>query len=250
MAEAAKACVDLGAEIVDINMGCPAKKVCKKLAGSALMQDPDLVQRILRAVVGAVDVPVTLKTRTGYEPSQRNGAQIAKIAELEGIQAITVHGRTRACRFNGVAEYDTIAEIADAVTIPVIVNGDIDGPAKALFALRQSGARAVMIGRAALGRPWILSAVRGALEGTEAPPEPSAESKRELILMHLNGLYALYGEEQGLRIARKHFAWYCTYLKNTEQARKEFNSLTTNTDQLQYVKIYFQRYYSNEENAA
>lgn len=219
MAEAARAVVDAGADIVDINMGCPAKKVCRRLAGSALLQDEDKVAAILSTVASAVPVPVTLKTRTGWDPENRNGVRIARIAEDCGIQAIAVHGRTRACRFAGSAEYETIARIVAAVKIPVIANGDIDSPKKALEVLSVTGAAAVMIGRAAQGHPWIFREVLQYLkEGTPAPPVDRDE-RRAIILTHVRDLHRFYGEELGVRVARKHLSWYCKNLRDAGSYR-------------------------------
>jgi tRNA-dihydrouridine synthase B len=212
MAEAAKLNAGRGADIIDINMGCPAKKVCNVAAGSALLRDEKLVGRILEAVVRAVDVPVTLKIRTGWDTNSRNAAAVAKIAEACGIQALAVHGRTRACGFSGQAEYTTIAEVKAAVGIPVIANGDIDTPAKARQVLAQTGADALMIGRAALGKPWLFAQIRDGLEGGETHAEPGAREITELLSEHLAGLYAFYGEYAGVRIARKHIGWYAKHL--------------------------------------
>ena len=209
MADAARRNVDAGAEIIDINMGCPARKVCNKEAGSALLRDEPLVAAILEATVRAVEVPVTLKIRTGWEPSARNGVRVAHIAEQAGIQALAVHGRTRACRFAGEAEYGTIAEIKQAVRIPVIANGDIDSAAKALSVLAATGADGVMVGRAAQGRPWIFGEIEAALAGRPLPPEPGPGAVRDTMLAHLRDLYDFYGPEAGVRIARKHIGWYC-----------------------------------------
>ena len=209
MAEAARAQADLGATLIDINMGCPAKNVCGKGAGSALLRDESLVAGILSTVVAAVpDIPVTLKMRTGWSPQLRNGVRIARIAQDCGIRALSVHGRTRACRFEGVAEYATIADIVRSVAIPVIANGDINGAAKAAAVLAGTGAAAVMIGRAAQGAPWLCGAVDQALRhGTpeQSPPDVRIEA---LLLEHIEGLHVFYGEAQGVRIARKHVAWY------------------------------------------
>ncbi len=208
LADSAKRNVDRGAQIIDINMGCPAKKVCNVAAGSALLKDEKLVASILDAVVKAVDVPVTLKFRTGWDLSSRNAVQIAKIAESSGIQALALHGRTRACGFSGAAEYNTIAEAKSAVNIPIIANGDIDSAAKAKFVLATTGADALMIGRAALGRPWLFAQIQHHLEfGTECLP-PETEHLQNVMIEHLSALYAFYGEYAGVRIARKHIAWY------------------------------------------
>ena len=208
MANAAALNAARGAQIIDINMGCPAKKVCRKAAGSALLRDEKLVARILEATVAAVDVPVTLKIRTGWDPQTRNGVRIAKIAEDSGIQALAVHGRTRACRYAAAAEYGTIAAIKKAVAIPVIANGDVTGPLSAARILAATGADGVMIGRAAQGRPWIFREVLHHLEtgGFMAPPD--VPELRAIILDHLENLYQFYGQETGVRVARKHLGWY------------------------------------------
>lgn len=209
LAEAARLAVDRGAQIVDINMGCPAKKVCGKLCGSALLKDEALVGRILDAVVGAVNVPVTLKIRTGWNREHRNGVKIALLAECCGVQALAVHGRTRTDFYQGVAEYDTIREIKSKIRIPVFANGDIRTPEQARTVLGLTGADAVMIGRASFGAPWIFSAVNSFL-ASGAEPQPLLRSRvRDIILYHLESLYDFYGDETGTRIARKHLGWYC-----------------------------------------
>jgi tRNA-dihydrouridine synthase B len=208
MAEAARMNVELGAQVIDINFGCPAKKVCNRAAGSALMRDEPLVRNILAAVVAAAAVPVTLKTRTGWDRENRNAVSIARIAEQEGIAAIAVHGRTRSEFFQGAAEYETVAAVKQSVRIPIFVNGDIDCAAKALKALEQSGADGVMIGRAAQGRPWIFRELRAGLAGTVAAP-PLLDEVRAIMLSHLEALYSFYGEMKGVRVARKHLGWYC-----------------------------------------
>lgn len=208
MADAARLNVEAGAQLIDINFGCPARKVCNRAAGSALMRDEPLVRQILAAVVAAAGVPVTLKMRTGWDRENRNAVAIARIAEDEGVAALAVHGRTRADFFAGQAEYDTVAAVKRAVRLPVFVNGDIDCAAKALKALEQSGADGVMIGRAAQGRPWIFRELRAGLAGTSVAPPVLAEV-RDIMLSHLEALYSFYGESQGVRVARKHLAWYC-----------------------------------------
>lgn len=208
MAEAARYNREQGAEIIDINMGCPAKKVCQRAAGSALLRDEQLVARILHAVVGAVDVPVTLKIRTGWSPDERNGVSVAKIAEQAGIAALAVHGRTRADRFNGVAEFATVAAIVDAVRIPVLANGDIDSPERAAAVLSETGAAGVMVGRAAQGRPWLCGQIASWLEDGVRLPDPDAASQIRLMEEHVRALHAFHGVERGLRIARKHVGWY------------------------------------------
>jgi tRNA-dihydrouridine synthase B len=208
MADAARQNVDRGAQVIDINFGCPAKKVCSRAAGSALMRDENLVRQILAAVVVAAAVPVTLKMRTGWDRENRNAVAIARIAEAEGVAALAVHGRTRADFFEGDAEYETVAAVKRSVQLPVFVNGDIDCAAKALKALEQSGADGVMIGRAAQGRPWIFREVRAALAGTSVAP-PLLVEVRAIMLSHLEALYSFYGESHGVRVARKHLGWYC-----------------------------------------
>jgi tRNA-dihydrouridine synthase B len=219
LAAAARHNVARGAQIIDINMGCPAKKVCNAAAGSALLSDEALVARILDAVVAAVDVPVTLKIRTGPDPAHRNALAIARIAERAGIAALTVHGRTRACLFKGTVEYETIAAVKASVTIPVIANGDIDSPERARDVLARTGADAIMIGRAAQGRPWIFREIAHFLGSGHHLPPPTVAEARELILAHLADHYAFHGEAQGVRIARKHLGWYVRGLAGGEAAR-------------------------------
>jgi len=240
LADAARASVDRGAQIVDVNMGCPAKKVCRVAAGSALLRDEPLVARLLAAVVKAVKVPVTLKIRTGWDPAQRNGVRIAQIAEQEGIAAVAVHGRTRACGFGGSAEYDTIRAIKQAVSIPVIANGDIDSPAKAAAVLASTGADGVMIGRAAQGRPWLFAAIvhHLATGGQLAPP--TAAQIRTVVLAHLERLHDFYGAAQGLRVARKHLAWYTRGLPGEETFRRRVNSAQTITQQRHITAAFFE----------
>ncbi len=230
MAGAARMNVALGAQVIDINLGCPAKKVCNRAAGSALMRDEPLVARILRAVVAASAVPVTLKMRTGWDRESRNAVSIARIAEQEGIAGLAVHGRTRADFFQGKAELETVAAVKQAVRLPVFVNGDIDCVAKALKALEQSGADGIMIGRAAQGRPWIFRELRAGLSGNVAAPASLCEV-RAIMLAHLEALYSFYGEAKGVRVARKHLGWYCRLhpdvghlpagLLTTESAREQ-----------------------------
>jgi len=241
LAEAARHNVARGAQIVDINMGCPAKKVCNAAAGSALLSDEALVARILDAVAAAVDVPVTLKIRTGPDPARRNALAIARIAENAGIAALTVHGRTRACMFTGPVEYDTIAAVKASVRIPVIANGDIDSPERARDVLAHTGADAIMIGRAAQGRPWIFREIAHFLAtGCHLPPPTVAEA-RELILVHLADHYAFHGEASGVRIARKHLGWYVRDLAGGEAARAEFNAAGTTSAQLAAAQRFFDR---------
>jgi tRNA-dihydrouridine synthase B len=212
MAEAARLNFDRGAQIIDINMGCPAKKVCNVAAGAALLRDERLAGRILESVVKAVNAPVTLKIRTGWDLASRNAVRIARIAEGSGVRALTVHGRTRACGFSGQAEYTTIAEVKSAVGIPVIANGDIDSPAKARQVLADTGADALMIGRAALGRPWLFAEIRAALEPGLEFEAPGTEEMYALLSEHLTALHDFYGERAGVRIARKHIGWYLNHL--------------------------------------
>lgn len=233
MAEAAKVNVAYGAEIIDINMGCPAKKVNKKMAGSALLREPSLVAEILDAVVNAVDVPVTLKIRTGWDKENRNCLEIARIAEQAGISALTIHGRTKACLFQGEAEYDSIKAVKQAVSIPVIANGDITSPEKAKFVLDYTQADAVMIGRGSYGRPWIFSEIadyflKGVVESL------TFEQKCELMLKHIQDLHQFYGEEKGFRIARKHVGWYIEQLKPHLHSnfKRTFNALDSTKEQL------------------
>lgn len=244
LAAAAKANVELGAQIIDINMGCPAKKVCKKVAGSALLKDEKLVAEILAAVVAAVDVPVTLKIRTGWSANHKNAVTIAKLAEQEGIQALTIHGRTREDRFNGQAEYDTLAEVCQTISIPVIANGDIDSPQKAQEVFNKTGANAIMIGRAAQGRPWIFRQIKSWLENKIILPEPDPIEIHSIISQHLTGLYLTYGDFMGTRVARKHFGWYLQQAQMIEW-RKRFNQLETTEQQLALLDYIFLQEASN-----
>ena len=239
MADAARRNVDAGAQIVDINMGCPAKKVCNKDAGSALLRNEHLVAEILGAVVAAVHVPVTLKMRTGWDTANRNGVRIAQIAQDSGISALAVHGRTRACRFEGEAEYATISEIRQSVAIPVIANGDIDTPQKALEVLRATGADAVMIGRAAQGRPWIFTEIESHLDGSTSSAEPCIDEQRAMMLHHLRDLYAFYGEAAGVKIARKHIGWYCRERPQSQASRLAVMQAQTAVAQLAMVTELF-----------
>ena len=239
LAAAARHNVDLGAQIVDINMGCPAKKVCNAWAGSALMRDEALVARILTAVVEAVDVPVTLKIRTGWAAGQRNAVAIARIAEDSGIQALAVHGRTRDQQYTGVAEYDTIAQVKSLLSIPVIANGDIDSPQRAAFVLRHTGADAVMVGRAAQGRPWIFGAIAHYLATGEHLPEPGPAKVRDILLGHLEALHAFYGEQAGVRIARKHLGWYAKDRPENRAFLAVVNRAQTAQEQLRSTRDYF-----------
>jgi tRNA-dihydrouridine synthase B len=245
LAECAKFNVDRGAQIIDINMGCPVKKVCNNWCGSALLQHEDLVQRILEAVVRAVDVPVTLKFRTGWDRQNKNALTIARMAEQAGIAMLTLHGRTRADGYKGDAEYDTIAAVKAAVSIPVVANGDITTPEKARFVLDHTGADAVMIGRAAQGRPWICREIDHYLRTGEHLPSPLVEEVRELMNEHLPAHYAFYGEYLGVRTARKHIGWYVQDLAGGEEFRQRMNLLESTAEQLAAVDEFFksqQRY--------
>ena len=239
MADAARYNVGHGAQIIDINMGCPAKKVCNVAAGSALLADEPLVGRILAAVVGAVSVPVTLKIRTGPSPEQRNAVRIARIAESAGIQLLSVHGRTRACGFAGTAEYETIAEVTAAVRLPVIANGDRETPQDVAHVLARTGADGVMIGRAAHGRPWIFREIEQYLATGTVPAAPSLQEVRNLMLEHLDAMYALYGSELGARIARKHVGWYARRLPGGEALRRASNCAADGVAQLAAVQTFF-----------
>ena len=239
LAAAARFNVERGAQIIDINMGCPAKKVCNVAAGSALLKDEPLVKRIVETVVAAVDVPVTLKIRTGWDRAQRNAVRIARIAEDAGVRALSVHGRTRADGFIGEAEYDTIAEVKTQVRIPVIANGDIDSPEKARAVLHHTGADAIMIGRAAQGRPWIFREIEHILRhGTHATP-PSVAELHGVLLGHIAELHAFYGEFQGLRVARKHVSWYVAGLSGGAEFRQRFNRLESAQAQLDALDAFF-----------
>ncbi len=239
MAAAAQVNVDHGAQIIDINMGCPAKKVCRVNAGSALLKDEPLVQQILEAVSQAVDVPVTLKIRTGWDPKQRNGLTIAHIAEQSGIQALTIHGRTRECGFSGEAEFETIRQIKQAVHIPVIANGDICTPEKAKAVLDYTKADGIMIGRAAQGRPWIFNEISHFLKTGENLQPLSPSQISTILLKHLEQLYSFYGEHQGIRIARKHIAWYSKTLPSSAAFRKQINNSRSTTEQLTLIGEFF-----------
>jgi tRNA-dihydrouridine synthase B len=250
LADAARLNVAKGAQIIDINMGCPAKKVCKKAAGTALLQDEQLVADILQAVVKAVDIPVTLKFRTGWSSETRNALRIARIAEDAGIKALALHGRTRADAFNGEAEYDTIASVVEAVKIPVFANGDITSPQKAKAVLAHTGAAAVMIGRAAQGRPWIFQEIDHYLRTGEQLPEPPLMQIRDILLTHLRELYRFYGDVMGPRIARKHVSWYLQTVPDSEIFRKTFNGIENAEVQLTSIQNFFEQLLMREEKAA
>lgn len=241
MAEAAAFNVKNGAQIVDINMGCPAKKVNKKMAGSALMQYPELVEKIVKAVVSAVDVPVTLKTRTGWNPENRNGVEIAKIAERNGIQSLAIHGRTRACMYKGEAEYHTIKEIKETVSIPVVANGDIRTPQQAKEVLAFTNADGLMIGRAAQGRPWIFREIDHFLRTGHILAPPEKEEVRSILLEHVANLHQLYGDVMGPRIARKHVGWYLEDQDTDRSFRKQFNGIERGDVQLITLNEYFEQ---------
>lgn len=239
MAEAARYNVENGAQLIDINMGCPAKKICNVMAGSALLRNERLVAQILSSVINAVSVPVTLKIRTGWDKSSRNGVTIARIAESEGIQALAVHGRTRACAYTGEAEYDTIAAIKQAIRIPVIANGDIRSPEKAKFVLEYTSADAVMIGRAAQGNPWIFREINYYLATGEKLAEPSLQEIRDTLLGHLDNLYQFYGEYAGVRIARKHLSWYSKGQNSSSIFRDMVNRVSSSEEQRQMTRQFF-----------
>lgn len=247
MAQAARLNVARGAQIIDINMGCPAKKVCNVAAGSALLRDELLVGRILESVVSAVDVPVTLKTRTGWSRDQRNAMKIARLAESCGIAALALHGRTREDLYKGEAEYDTIREVKAAVSIPVIANGDIDSPEKARYVLDTTGADAIMIGRAAQGRPWIFREILFYLQHGKRMPAPGVLEVRGLLLAHLEDLYQFYGEYAGCRIARKHIGWTTRGLRDASRFRERMLQLDNTAGQWACVAAYFDQLATESE---
>ncbi|WP_287025767.1 tRNA dihydrouridine synthase DusB [Vibrio sp.] len=239
MAQAAQVSVENGAQIIDINMGCPAKKVNKKLAGSALLQRPDIIEQILKAVVNAVEVPVTLKTRTGWDTDNKNCVEVAKMAEQCGIQALALHGRTRACMYKGEAEYDSIRAVKQAISIPVIANGDIDSPEKAKYVLDYTGADALMIGRPAQGRPWIFNQIQHFLQtGEHLPPLPQ-EEVQDILIGHVQALHEFYGEFLGPRIARKHVGWYLKEHDSEGEFRRIFNAIEDAEKQIDVLRNYF-----------
>lgn len=239
MAQAARHNADQGAEIIDINMGCPAKKICNVMAGSALLKDENLVSRILDAVVQAVDIPVTLKIRTGWDTQHKNAITVARIAESAGIQALAIHGRTRACAYRGQAEYDTIAAVKTSIRIPIIANGDITTPEKAKEVLEYTGADAVMIGRAAQGRPWIFREIDHYLTTDSFLPPPEVAEIQRVLIDHLHELYHFYGEYSGVRIARKHISWYTRGLAGSAAFRHAMNRLATVEEQLAATQQFF-----------
>ena len=239
LALAAQACVDRGAQIIDINMGCPAKKVCRKLAGSALLQDEKLVANILVAVVAAVDVPVTLKYRTGWDREHRNAVRIGQIAEDAGVRSLAIHGRTREDRYKGAAEYETIARVKESVGIPVIANGDITTVKKSLEVMRLTNADGLMIGRGAQGRPWIFRELVAALDPTVENTQLEKNELRDIMLGHLNDLHRFYGETTGVRVARKHLTWYCENLEDAEDFRHQVVRVDSASEQLRLTKQYF-----------
>ena len=239
LAIAAQACVERGAQIIDINMGCPAKKVCKKAAGSALLRDEKLVASILSTVVGAVDVPVTLKFRTGWDPEHRNAVQIGKIAQDAGIQSLAIHGRTRADRYKGDAEYETIARVKENVEVPVIANGDITTVKKSLEVLRLTKADGLMIGRGAQGRPWIFRELNAAFNPDVETTQIEINELRDIMLGHLDELHRFYGETTGVRVARKHLTWYCENLENAGEYRHRVVRVDSASEQLRLTEQYF-----------
>ena len=239
MAEAAQQNVELGAQIIDINMGCPAKKVCNKAAGSALLKDELLVREILESVVNSVSVPVTLKIRTGWSLDQKNGLAIAKMAEDIGIQALAIHGRTRECKFQGQVEYDTIAEIKHHLSIPIFANGDIKDAQSAKFVKDYTKADGIMIGRAAQGRPWIFREINHYLQTNELLAPPSLSEVRQLVINHVNALHQFYGDYLGVRIARKHVGWYLQTLSDNTQFRSLFNRIDNTQEQLDKLQEFF-----------
>ncbi len=241
LAQAARLNADQGAQIIDINMGCPAKKVCNKQAGSALLRDEALVSRILEAVVKAASVPVTLKIRTGTNPSLRNGVAIARIAQSSGVQALAVHGRTRECMFRGAAEYETIRAIKCAVQIPIFANGDIDNAEKARAVLDATGADGVMIGRGAQGRPWVFREVNFHLTTGKHHAPVALTEVRDILLAHLEALYSLYGEDTGVRVARKHLSWYCQHHPEAGELRTQLVTAATTDSQFTMAREFFDR---------
>ena len=241
LAEAARACVARGAQIIDINMGCPAKKVCRKAAGSALLKDEKLVAEILTRVVAVVDVPVTLKIRTGWDLRHRNAVSVARIAEDAGIRSLAVHGRTRACRYRGDAEYETIAQVKASVSIPVVANGDITTPEKSLEVLRLTNADGLMIGRGAQGRPWIFRELEYYAKTGKKIAQLDKTELRDIMLGHLRDMHRFYGEPTGVRVARKHLTWYCQNIVNTDEYRYRVVRADSGEEQIRLTREYFDR---------
>lgn len=250
LAHAAKLNQEMGAQIIDINMGCPAKKVCNKAAGSALMKNEALVAEILDSVVKAVDIPVTLKIRTGWDSDNKNALTIARLAEQSGIQALAIHGRTRACAYRGEAEYDTIAEVKQALNIPVLANGDIDSPEKAAMVLQKTKVDGLLIGRAAQGCPWIFDDINHYLEHGQHRPAPSLTDICNIMLKHVAELHQFYGELMGVRIARKHVGWYLKSHPHYTPFRKQFNLIDDAEQQLASIATHFHNSTNQEEKAA
>jgi len=249
MAEAAAMSAKHGAQIIDINMGCPAKKVCNKAAGSALMKDEALVNEILTAVVNAVDIPVTLKMRTGWAPEHKNAPTIAKMAEQAGIQALAIHGRTRACGYKGEVEYDTIKSVKDSVSIPVLANGDITSPERAKMVMDYTGADGVMLGRAAQGRPWIFREIQHFLTTGQRLAPPDIHEIKSILLDHMQALYDFYGTYMGVRIARKHVGWYLQAHDDNREVRRQFNQLETPEEQITLINNFFNQHLGKEQAA-
>ena len=241
MADAARYNVEQGAQIIDINMGCPAKKVCNTMAGSALLKDEPLVGQILESVVKAVDVPVTLKFRTGWDTANKNALKVARIAEDSGVQLLSLHGRTRACGFSGRAEYDTIREVKRATRLPVVANGDITTPEEAKQVLEYTGADGIMIGRAAQGRPWIFREIAYYLSTGERLPPPLVSEIHTVLIAHLHDLYSFYGVERGVKVARKHISWYTKGLAGSANFRHRMNQLESREEQLAAVDNFFEQ---------
>jgi tRNA-dihydrouridine synthase B len=240
MADAARFNVEQGAQIIDINMGCPAKKVCNTMAGSALLRDEPLVSKILESVVKAVDVPVTLKFRTGWDTANKNAMTVAKIAEESGVQLLSLHGRTRACGFSGRAEYDTIREVKESTRLPVVANGDITTPEEAKHVLEYTGADGIMIGRAAQGRPWIFREIAHYLSTGEKLPHPLVSEIHAVLTAHLQDLHSFYGRERGVKVARKHISWYTKGLAGSASFRHRMNQLESCEEQLLAVNDFFE----------
>ena len=249
MTEAAIMSAKHGAQIIDINMGCPAKKVCNKAAGSALMKDEALVNEILTTVVNAVDIPVTLKMRTGWAPEHKNAPTIAKMAEQAGIQGLAIHGRTRACGYKGEVEYDTIKTVKESVSIPVLANGDITTPQQAKAVLDYTGADGVMLGRAAQGRPWIFREIQHFLSTGQLLAAPEIQEIKGILLDHVQALYDFYGTYMGVRISRKHVGWYLQAHDESREVRRQFNQLETPEEQITLINNFFNQHLGKEQAA-